>query len=667
MSSAVCRSAADSRPTCPGAKYHVLGLVLAIVAVPSPAAAQRDAFFSALVPLYRTLDGVYGDEGPLITGRLEAMASALARWDEEIREAERQLRPKLTGADSQTALQIHTVLASLYMERGRFADALREFDEDLRLDPTRAPFHRFRGLVLQAMLRPAEAADAFRTTWRLEPADPANAYRLIAYRSVETTPQEIERALETLAMVERELVGKTRPAAQTPFIAISGIVDDAGAMAFAPAAYASGVSLVVRGELDAGLAALLAAAAADPLVSDPTLRSVAAARGVESLRQGLVPAGIKQLQEAVAGAPDSSEAHRVLATAYWLDGDIEKCLQHLRDAVRLNPRNERSWLVLARTLDETGRPAEADDVLRRAVAAVPDAGALRWELAAAAGRRQRTEEADLAAIEMVDRYVLLAGRGELYSALARLARSHLDYERGIALLEQSAAVIPNNASAHKALGRAYLEDGRELPGYTELVAALMLEPEDVEALTEIGRLHLTAGRSARAVETLERAVAIDAGNQQAVHALGRALTLAGRTAEGQKRLEEAEQLQARDVEDERRQRTAAVLQLEAEVRMGERDYEGAVGFWRQLVALERSAGRYLRLADALIALKRMEEAAAELQAAIALNAGPDAHRRLAGVWQAMGRGEDSARERATYTRRRLEELRQRAQQGTPGR
>jgi hypothetical protein len=63
----------------------------------------------------------------------------------------------------------------------------------------------------------------------------------------------------------------------------------------------------------------------------------------------------------------------------------------------------------------------------------------------------------------------------------------------------------------------------------------------------------------------------------------------------------------------------------------------------------------------------MEEAAAELQAAIALNAGPDAHRRLAGVWQAMGRGEDSARERATYTRRRLEELRQRAQQGTPGR
>jgi tetratricopeptide (TPR) repeat protein len=663
VSSAVCRSSADRvRHPCVGVS---LGLALALL-IPSTAAAQRDAFFSALLPLYRTLDGVYGDEGPLITGRLGVMASALARWDEEIREAERQLRPKLTGADPQTAQQIHTVLASLYMERGRFADALREFDADIRLNPTRAPFHRFRGLILQAMSRPAEAADAFRTTWRLEPGDPSNAYRLIAFRSSETTQQEIERALETLAGVETELVRKARPAAQTPFININGIVDDAGAMAFAPAAYASGVSFVVRGELDAGLAALLAAAAADPLVSDPVLRSEAATRGIEALRQGLIPAATTQLETVAAGARESSEGRRILATAQWLAGDVEKGLQNLREAVRLNPSDERSWLALARTLDEIGRPAEADEVLRRAVAAVPGAGALRWELAAASGRRQRTEEADLAAIGTVDRYVLLVGRGELYGALARLARTHLDYERGIGLLEQAAAVIPNNAAAHKALGRAYLEDGRDLQGYAELVVALMLDPEDVETLTEIGRLHLTAGRSARALEALERAVASDAGNQQAVYALGRALANAGRTAEGQKRLEEAEQLQARDVETERRQRTAAVLQLEAEVRMSERDYEGAVGFWKQLVALERSAGRHLRLADALIALKRMEQAAVELQAAIALNAGPDAHRRLAEVLQAIGRNEESARERSTYVQRRLEEMRQRAGLGVPG-
>jgi hypothetical protein len=100
--------------------------------------------------------------------------------------------------------------------------------------------------------------------------------------------------------------------------------------------------------------------------------------------------------------------------------------------------------------------------------------------------------------------------------------------------------------------------------------------------------------------------------------------------------------------------------------MGERDYEGALAFWKQLVALERSAGRYLRLADSLIASKRVDEAVVELQAAIALNAGPDAHRRLAEVLQAVGRNEESARERATYTRRRLEELRQRAQLGTSG-
>src|SRR5262245_533049 len=155
----------------------VSGLVLALLAVPSTAVAQRDAFFSALVTFQRSLAGLYGDEGPQLAAQLESMSTALDRWDGEIREAEPQLRSRLPAADAQTTLQIHALLASLYLERGRYADAVREFDEDLSIDPRRAPFHRFRGLALQAMSRSAEAADAFRATWLLDPADPQNAYR----------------------------------------------------------------------------------------------------------------------------------------------------------------------------------------------------------------------------------------------------------------------------------------------------------------------------------------------------------------------------------------------------------------------------------------------------------------------------------------------------------
>ena len=630
--------------------------------MPSAALAQRDSFYAALVNFHKSSAGLYGDEGPQLTVHLEAMSTALARWDAEIRNAERDLRSRLTAADVQTQLQIHTLLASLYIERGRFADALRELDQDLLIDPRRAAFHRLRGLVLQAISRPDEAADEFRATWLLEPADPQNAYRLIAYRSALTTPQEIERAIASLTIVERELIQRERPRADAPFINIHGIIDDAGgAMAFVPAAYARGFSEILRGELDSGLAALRAALANDPLILDSSSRPEALARGIAALRQGLVPAAIEQLEAAAARANDSSEAHRILGTAYLIQGDITRSIQHLRDAVRLNPRDERSWLALARTLDESGRVADAEDVLRRAVIELPDAGALRWRLSTTLEKRQRADQVDLTLIAMADRLVMLVGRGELYRALARLAQLNLSYDTAVGLLERASAITPNNAAAHQTLGRAYVENGRDTEGYAELVVALMLDPDAVPTLIDLGRVHLTAGQPARAVDVLERAVIGDATNAVAIRALADALIRAGRTAEGKQRLEESEQLQARAIENERRVRSVAVLTLQAEVRMGARDFNGAIDLWRQAIALQRgSAARQLRLAEALVAANRQGEAVTEYLTAISLGAGADAHRRLAELYDTLGRTDDSARERATYVNRRLEELRERA-------
>src|SRR6185503_19304739 len=333
---------------------RLVPLMLVLLAVPAPAAAQQQSFFPAVVAFYRSVAGFYGDEGPQLTAQLAAMSTALDGWDGAIRDAERELRSRLRSVDDvQTKLQIHTTLASLYLERGRLDDALREFDEDISIDPRRDPFHRFRGLVLHAMSRPVEAADAFRTAWLLKPDDPQHAYRLIAYRSVGTTPQEIERASETLANLERGLIRRERGGTSASFTNVSGIIDDAGGgMAFVPAAYASGFSLILRGELDRGVAELRTAIANDPLVTDPASRLEPMARGIAALRAaasakasapgGMVASAIEHLETAVAGAPDSSEAHRVLATAYSIAGDIARGVQHLRDAVRLNPRDERS-------------------------------------------------------------------------------------------------------------------------------------------------------------------------------------------------------------------------------------------------------------------------------------------------------------------------------------
>ena len=660
MSSAGYRSGAEKRRR----RSLILIQILLVLAVPSNALAQRDTFFSAFLTFYKTLGGTSGDEGPQLVSHLQELSTALERWDEEIRAAEQQLRPQLNGADAQTALQVHTLLASLYMERGRVDDALREFDEDIRIDPRRAAFHRFKGLVQQLQGRPA-AAEAFRTAWLVDPADPQNAYRLLAVRSAETTPQETERALETLASVERDLLNGRRSRATALFTNLSGIVDDAGgAVAFVPAAYARGFSLVLKGELESGLAALRAAVTTDPLVTDPSETTETMTRGISALRQGLVAAAIEQFEAAVAMSGDSAEAHRMLATAYGVNGDVTRSLQHLREAVRLNPRDERARLALVRTLDDSSAAADTEDAVRAAIAELPDAGAFRWQLATLAARRGRTNQADLALISALDRYVVLVGRGELHIRLAKLAQTHLEYESAIGLLERAAALVPNNTVAHKTLARAYIEDGRDSEGSAELVVALMLDPDDAETLTGIGRLHLAAGRLPESIDALQRAIAIDRNNQEALQALGDALVRAGKATEGQTRLQESAQLRSRSIDEERLTRTIAILTVQADVRKDERDFAGAIDLWDQIIQLRRgSASNYVRLAETCVAAGRLDEAANAYQTAISLGAAVDVHRRLAEVYAALGRADDSTRERASYVQQRLEELRQRATDG----
>ncbi len=632
-------------------------ILLAALAVPSTAAAQRDRFLKAFVQFHQALRGAYGDEGPQLTEQLDTMTSALAAWDSEIRDAENQLRPRLKGADAANALQVHTILASLYLERSRFADALREFDADIKIDPARSAFHRYKGLIYQATAKPAEAAAAYRTAWLRDPNDPQNAYRLIVNRAPATTAAQIAQALATLGTVEGELIRRVRTRADSPFRTVQAIDDDAGgAIAFVPPAYSRGFALLQRGAYEEGLTTLRAAVAADPLVADAASRSEPMAQGIAALRQGMVEAAIDRLEAAVALAADSSEAHRILGVAYGVSGNVMKGVQHLRDAVRLNPRDERGWIALARTLEDSGELAQAVAALQAGVAALPDSGALHWRLSATSARRQQTDESDLAMITLADRLVLFAGKGELYGQLARLAQAHLDYDRGIALLEQRVALTPNNAAAHKALGQAYMDQGREEPGYAELVTSLLLDPLDTETLTSLGRLHLGAGRPAPAMAALERALTLDASNSQALRALGEALARAGRTAEGQERLEESVRRQAQDVEDQRSLRTVAMLTMQAEIHMSQGEYEAAIDVFKQAIAVRRDRVSSLRLADALINAGRLEDAAGLLQNASSQNARPETYRRLADVYAALGRTEQSAAARRTYVEKRLQEL-----------
>jgi tetratricopeptide (TPR) repeat protein len=639
-----------------------LSLFVLLLVLPHPASAQKDRFFGTLPALYRSLAGVYGDEGPEVAAHVENLSQALAAWDRDAAAAERSLRAKLTGADERNALDIHVELLLLYVERGRLRDALREIDDAIRIDPTSAPRLRYKALLHLAAGSPGEAAEAFRAAWLIDPLDSQNAYWVVARRSVRTTDADVERALGTLRRVEADVLRGARRGLQPAIPVLATTNDDVGrAMPFAPAAYARPLALLLRGEFDEGMAALELAVAADPLVADPALRLEPMSRGVAALRQGAVGEAIEFLTTATSRAADSSEAHRLLGTAHSVNGDTAEAVRQLRLALQLNPRNERASLTLARTLEATDNVEEAALVLRNSIAELPDAGAVRWLLSTLSPRLQRSDNTDAELIAVADRLVMIAGRGELYGRVADLARSHLSYERALGLLEQRVALTPNNPTAHSALGSAYIDQGHEAEGYAELVVALLIEPDNADALTALGRLHLGAERYGEAVEVLQRAVALQPSGGEALRALGDALVHAGRTAEGQQRIEDARRAQEAAVEEQRRLRTFGMLGAQATLSMQRGEAEQAIALWRQVIELDRSnAGHQIHLSEALLAAGRPDDAAAALRTAISLGGGPEAHRRLAEVLAALGRSEESAIERQQYRDLQLQELRGRS-------
>ena len=100
------------------------------------------------------------------------------------------------------------------------------------------------------MSRPAEAADAFRTAWLLDPADP-DAYRLIARVGPDDTPGNRTGAW-TLADLERGLIrasGRVHRTVSEP----RRIIDDAGgAMAFVPPPMRAGSFILQASSIEGG-------------------------------------------------------------------------------------------------------------------------------------------------------------------------------------------------------------------------------------------------------------------------------------------------------------------------------------------------------------------------------------------------------------------------------
>ena len=599
---------------------RVLAFCAAVTIIPPQAAAQQTAFTQALAELTEAIEGIYGDEGGRIGPALDRMSAALTVWNREIGAAEAAVATALSTASHAEIVTRRLSLARMYAGRGRFTDALPQLDAALVLDSRRAEVHVLRGLVLRALRRHVEAADAFQSARSLDPRDPLTAYYLFQSATALGNASQTEGASKALTDAYRTLAKGGARGARVPFARIAAIPMPADRPPLLPlAAYKQPYAWLARGEYETAIAEFRRAAALDPLVTDPASRSTAATRAVAAMRQGRLMEARSLLEHSDA-LGRSSEAHRILGLIYWAESDYDKALEQISAAIRLSPRDERARLALSRVLSSAGKDAEAAAALEETLRVLPDSALAHWWLALSLERVNRfadtRREFALAAAGAV------AGESQLHAAVGRAASAAADVPGAIESFTRAIAANPNDAALHKHRAGSLVQQDRAGEALVEFVAALLINPEDAEAHTGIGQIHLNAGRDADAVDALTRATEIAPANHDARYALANALVRLGRTQEASEHFVRVEQAQRQMLADRRRSLSHDVLKEEAALRASEGRLDMAIALYEEALTVTADD--------------------------------PSVYGQLAVLYLKVGRAPDAARARAMYEKMRAD-------------
>jgi len=629
----------------------------ATIVLAGSAAAQpsdlKSAFVQALGTFSLSLDGTYGDEGPRILASLDALDRSVRQWDDAIGgyQAEARRNPP---SDPARAVLMHVDLGGLYLDRGRFADAEREFEAAVAQNAGRPDTFALQGLTHTALGDTEAAAAAFRKALDLDPANAARAYLLARALARAGRPDEARAALRVVIDSRRNEGGDRAPTRFMQF----GLVEERPGVEpfFPPAIYAGAFAQLERGDLGAAIVQLRTAAASDVVVSSAVSQSYSVRKAADAFRDGDTGAAIVQLKAAVELYPEASEPHRLLGLVYAAAGDPERAADELKIAIGLNGSDERSRLALADVLTLADDLPAAEGALRDTIAAIPGSGRAHYVLARLYERDGRQAEA-LGEFERAITFHPLLGLNGIYQTMGELQAVQQHFDAAIEMYSRRIDLQPNDPRAHQDLGDTYARLGRDNEALAEFAVVLLLDAGSAPAYTAIAQVRLRDGAYGQAVEAARRAVAIDPKHAQARYALATALIRLGNTAEGQKELETFQHLQEDEAAARARQLELATLQREASVSSKIGDYAAAVESLRKTLALDPGAVPHLNLGLALLDAKRPGEAIEQFKSAIALGGPIEAHLHLADAYAAAGQDEDSRREALAFQRLQEERLR----------
>jgi len=243
---------------------------------------------------------------------------------------------------------------------------------------------------------------------------------------------------------------------------------------------------------------------------------------------------------------------RILAGSYSAEAPIFPTLDAVPDTFSAAPiagegRLARVFALLAGgKLDEAtaalGDSSPAPAATESARARIARAGIAEREGRLADARRDYS-----AAIEGT-----LAGRYALYVGIARLAQVKGDVDGAIDAFDHAARLNPNDPLLRRELSAALVSAGRFDDAFAELMAALLVTPNDAEVLAAVGQLFLDTDRAGDAIAPLRRALVLKADRYATHYALAVALSRAGQADDAAREFEQFDRLSRQALEGRRR-------------------------------------------------------------------------------------------------------------------
>lgn len=522
---------------------------LAVLAPARASAQARDAFVQALVDLAETADGRRGSDGSRLPEIVEQLAVALQAWDARVRGVEAGLQSEIAAAPQKAAARMRATLGLAYLERGRAADALGQFDLAQALDATFVEARLLRADALATLARTADAAGAARAAWELSPGNVTNAYLLLRRLGPQAQGDAVAAPLRTLAS---GLGASPAPVAVSWLAGAARLLDDAASTGpvFALAAYGPVFEAVRQARYADAVTRARLAVGTDPLATDSALRRPGVQDAARAMGEGRHAEAAGRF-EALDPARGSAQLQRLAGLAHLAAGDHARSLVALRAALRLAPLDERAHLALADALVASGDADAAMASLRRTVQAIPRSGQAYWALGRLLQAGGQEAEA-LAAFERAARIGPFVGASHVLAAIGRLRHNQLALDGAAEAYAARVDLAPADPAAHLALADVWRAQDRRDAALAEYLIAAHLEPGNARTLATIGQLHAAAGRDEEAVAVWRLALAADAGHLEARYALSRALLRLGRTAEAAEELQRFQDVQARALADERR-------------------------------------------------------------------------------------------------------------------